>query len=124
MEPSGRLSARLNLYRFLDLAEEWSPLGGRPSLPAFLAYLSLMQDDQTEELDTARLSGENAVALLTVHRAKGLEWDVVFIPAVYQGNFPASSRGHDDPFKHPQMLPYELRLDHHTLPPIHGRDDR
>lgn len=120
MEPSGRLSARLNLYRFLDLAEQWSPLEGRPSLPAFLAYLSLMQDDQTEELDTARLSGENAVALLTVHRAKGLEWDVVFIPAIYQGNFPASSRAHDDPFKHPQMLPYELRLDHHTLPPIHA----
>lgn len=118
MESAARLSARLNLYRFLDLAEEWSPLEGRPSLPAFLGYLGLMQEDQTEELDTARLSGENAVALLTIHRAKGLEWDNVFVPAVYHGNFPGSSRGHDDPYKHPQMLPYHLRLDHHSLPPI------
>jgi superfamily I DNA/RNA helicase len=31
LDEAGRLSARLNLYRFLDLAEEWSPLDGGPS---------------------------------------------------------------------------------------------
>ncbi len=36
MDAAARLSARLNLYRFLDLAEEWSPFEGRPSLDAFL----------------------------------------------------------------------------------------
>ncbi len=118
MPSASRQSARLNLYRFLDLAEEWSPLEGRPSLRAFVDYLMLMVEEQTEELDTARLSGEDAVALLTVHRSKGLEWDVVFIPALYERNFPSSSVVSDDPFKHPYMLPYELRLDRHTLPPI------
>src|SRR6185503_10358730 len=59
-----QLTARLNLYRFLDLAEDWSPLEGRPSLAAFIEYLGLMSEDQNEELDTARLSGENAVTLL------------------------------------------------------------
>ncbi|MFQ5965993.1 MAG: ATP-dependent helicase [Acidimicrobiia bacterium] len=39
MPDAGRLSARLNLYRFLDLAEDWSPLEGRPSLSAFLDHL-------------------------------------------------------------------------------------
>lgn len=120
MPPAARQSARLNLYRFLDLAEEWSPLEGRPSLRAFVDYLTLMVQEQTEELDTARLSGEDAVALLTVHRSKGLEWDAVFIPALYDKNFPSSSGVSDDPFRHPYMLPYELRLDRHTLPPIHA----
>ncbi|MDH3193390.1 MAG: ATP-dependent helicase [Acidimicrobiia bacterium] len=118
MPAAARQSARLNLYRFLDLAEEWSPLEGRPSLRAFVDYLMLMVEEQTEELDTARLSGEDAVALLTVHRSKGLEWDAVFVPALYEKNFPSSSMVSDDPYKHPYMLPYELRLDRHTLPPL------
>lgn len=111
MSEAGRLSARLNLYRFLDLTEEWSPLEGRPSLPAFLHHLAVMEDNPAEELDAARLSGEQAVALLTVHRSKGLEWDVVFIPAVAKGSFPARSGGFENPFTGAQWLPHEWRLD-------------
>jgi DNA helicase-2/ATP-dependent DNA helicase PcrA len=114
-----QLTARLNIYRFLDLTEDWSPLEGRPSLPAFLSYLSLMEQDQTEELDTARLSGEDAVTLLTVHRAKGLEWEVVFVPACYLSNFPTQSRGFDNPYHSGRYLPYEFRLDRQWLPPLH-----
>ncbi|HEX2155094.1 MAG TPA: ATP-dependent DNA helicase [Acidimicrobiia bacterium] len=111
MGPAGRLTARLNLYRFLDLAEEWSPLEGRPSLAAFLAHLDLMEENPADELDAARLSGEDAVALLTVHRAKGLEWDVVFLPAITKGNFPAKSSGFENPYTRSQWLPHEWRLD-------------
>ncbi len=114
LEGARRLSARLNLYRFLDLAEEWSPLEGRPSLDAFLDYLDLLrQDAASEELDTATLSGEDAVSLLTVHRAKGLEWSAVFIPAVCSGTFPSSAHGGlDDPQRYPRSLPASLRIDH------------
>ena len=117
-----QLTARLNLYRFLDLAEDWSPLEGRPSLAAFIEYLALMSEDQNEELDTARLSGENAVTLLTVHRAKGLEWEVVFVPACYEKNFPTQSQGFDNPYgtskTSGKYLPYEFRLDRQWLPPL------
>jgi DNA helicase II / ATP-dependent DNA helicase PcrA len=113
MEVSRRLSTRLNLYRFLDLAEEWSPLEGQPSLEAFLDYLELLEEDgASEELDTATLSGEDAVSLLTVHRAKGLEWSVVFVPAVCRGTFPSHPYGGlDDPDKYSKSIPVELRLD-------------
>jgi DNA helicase-2/ATP-dependent DNA helicase PcrA len=50
-----RLTARLNIYRFLDLAEDWSPLRGRSSLAVFLDYLDAMEDEPAEELDAARL---------------------------------------------------------------------
>ncbi len=116
MGESSRLSARLNLYRFLDLAEQWSPLEGRPSLGAFLDYLQLLAEDQTEELDTARLSGEEAVVLLTVHRAKGLEWPVVFIPAVVHNNFPTSGQTYPDPIGRAEFLPHELRIDRDAAP--------
>ncbi len=105
-----RLTARLNIYRFLDLAEDWSPLRGRSSLTVFLEYLDAMEQEPAEELDAARLSGEDAVTLVTVHRAKGLEWDVVAIPALTEGNFPAGSRMHPDP-KKPSVLPIEYRVD-------------
>lgn len=118
MPEAARLSARLNVHRFLDLAEDWSPLDGRPSLEAFLAYLELMQEEQIEELDTARVSSDDAVTLLTVHRAKGLEWPVVFLPALYHNNFPATARVFEDPFTRPATLPDELRLDREQRPPL------
>ncbi|MDH3463120.1 MAG: ATP-dependent helicase, partial [Acidimicrobiia bacterium] len=111
LPPIPRLTARLNLYRFLDMAEDWSPLQGRSSLPAFLDYLHAMEDEPTEELDAARLSGEEAVTLVTVHRAKGLEWEVVAIPAVTHGNFPGTSQMHPDPDKQASVLPTQFRVD-------------
>lgn len=106
-----RTTARLNLYRLLDLAEEWSPLKGRPSLSAFLEYLEAMEDEPAEELDSAHLSGEEAVTLVTVHRAKGLEWDVVAIPAVTEGSFPVKGGTFPDPVRFAQFLPPEHRID-------------
>ena len=106
-----RTTARLNLYRLLDLAEDWSPLKGRPSLSAFLDYLEAMEDEPAEELDSAHLSGEEAVTLVTVHRAKGLEWDVVAIPAVTDKSFPVKTGTFPDPVRFAQFLPPEHRID-------------
>ncbi len=108
---TARLTARLNLHRLLDLAEDWSPLSGRPSLTAFLDYLDLMEGEPAEELDSAHLSGEDAVTLVTVHRAKGLEWDVVAVPAVFDQNFPTRARQFPNPGKFPEYLPVDFRID-------------
>ncbi len=121
LPPNPSLTARLNLYRFLDLAEEWSPLQGRPSLQAFLGYLNTLDQDATsQELDTARLGDENVVALLTIHRAKGLEWDNVFMPAVVKDTLPSSYRGGDNPHFVAAALPHDLRLDREVLPNLTG----
>ncbi len=116
LPPAAALSGRLNLYRFLDLAEEWSPLEGRPSLEAFLEHLALLGEERTEEPEAARLSGEDAVTIVTVHRAKGLEWEVVFLPSVVDARFPITGRAFDDPFSKPASLPHRLRLDSNALP--------
>lgn len=111
LPPSQRTTARLNLYRLLDLTEDWSPLVGRPSLGAFLDYLEAMEDEPAEELDSAHLSGEDAVTLVTVHRAKGLEWEVVVVPAVTEKSFPGQSQQYPDPLRFAEYLPPEFRID-------------
>ena len=103
------LSARLNVHRFLDFTEHWRPLEGASSLEGFLDHLDLIRSDPAEQLDTARVGGDEAVALMTVHRAKGLEWRAVFVPALYRGNFPASPRSLRDPSRWVSTLPAHLR---------------
>lgn len=125
LDDAAARSARLNLYRFLDLAESWSPLEGRPSLTAFLDYLWLLVDERaSDELDEATTATAEAVTLITAHRAKGLEWDVVFLPALVRGTFPSSSRGRDDPISRVPVLPYEARLDAQYLPALDPADKK
>ncbi len=119
MPGNTRLTVRLNLYRFLDQAESWSPLEGPSDIAGFLDYLDAIMEEPSEELDAARLSGENAVALLTVHKAKGLEWPVVFLPAIYRGNFPSQAvGGYDNPYRKAETVPWDWRLDPPTHTPI------
>ncbi|MBT8212716.1 MAG: ATP-dependent helicase [Acidimicrobiia bacterium] len=110
---TARLTSRLNLYRFLDVAQEWSPLEGRPSLEAFLDYLEqIRQDRGSDELDTARLSSDEAVTISTVHRAKGLEWPVVVLPHLVRKTFPSQVvNGFPNPEKRADRVPFALRLD-------------
>ncbi len=123
-QPAAALSARLNLFRFLDLAEEWSPLEGRPSLEAFLGYLGTLEDEaSSDELDTASAGRSEAVSLLTVHRSKGLEWSTVFIPGLTDPGFPTRARRYDDPYRASTSVPYALRADAAYLPELSGTND-
>lgn len=119
-----RLTVRLNLYRFLDLAESWSPLEGPSNVEGFLDYLDALLEEPSEEVDAARLSDENAVTLVTVHKAKGLEWPVVFVPAVYRSNFPSTAvGGFDNPYRKAETLPWDWRIDPPDHVPLTARMD-
>ncbi|MEN8233820.1 MAG: ATP-dependent DNA helicase [Actinomycetota bacterium] len=121
MDESSALSARLNMYRFLDLVEGWKPVVGRATLGAFLLYLRLLSDESAaKELDTVAISHGPAVSLLTIHRSKGLEWDVVVVPSVVEGGFPSRSRSYPSPVDKAEYLPYSLRLDAESLPDLSG----
>ncbi|KAK5626451.1 hypothetical protein RRF57_002166 [Xylaria bambusicola] len=56
-------------------------------LAKFLSNISLASDKQTDDKDQ---EGKPLVTISTIHAAKGLEWPVVFIPAVYNGSIPHS----------------------------------
>ena len=72
---------------------------GPSSSPATSQTLIEAGDDPpTADLDP----DVDAVAVLTVHKAKGLEFPVVFLPGLVDGRFPARSR------REPLALPIEL----------------
>ena len=63
-------------------------MDGDASLAGLLAYLQA-ESEQGAGLEQAVPSDREAVKLLTVHKAKGLEWEAVFLPALMQGVFPS-----------------------------------
>jgi len=70
-----------NLLRFLDLAEGFTPVEGDPGLRAFVEYLQLL-DESDDDLAEAHLTDADAVKVMTIHQAKGLEFDVVYVPGL------------------------------------------
>ncbi|KAI9151726.1 ATP-dependent DNA helicase srs2 [Paramyrothecium foliicola] len=71
----------------LDQAKENDVLG------RFLANVSLASDAQNNEQGHDKSS---LVTISTIHAAKGLEWPVVFVPAVYTGSIPHSRSEDED----------------------------
>jgi ATP-dependent DNA helicase UvrD/PcrA len=77
----GAGAARANLTNFLGVVAAFAPLEGEASLGAFLAYLDAAEEVE-DTLDLATVVVSDSVKLLTVHKAKGLEFEVVFVPGV------------------------------------------
>jgi DNA helicase-2/ATP-dependent DNA helicase PcrA len=71
-QAQSRLENLKELIRFMHEFE---------TLPSFLEHVSLVMD-----ADTA--NGEDRVSLMTLHAAKGLEFEVVFLPGWEEGLFP------------------------------------
>ena len=88
-----RRARRDNLDLFVKAVAEFQAVDGDVSLPALLAYLTA-EDDQGNGLDVATPTEADSVKLLTVHRAKGLEWDAVFLVGVCETRFPSQPVAH------------------------------
>ncbi len=73
---------------FLALLGDFRGVDGSTDLGSFLAWVR--DCARYDEMPGAELPGPaDAVALLTVHKAKGLEFPVVFVPFLADGVFPA-----------------------------------
>jgi DNA helicase II / ATP-dependent DNA helicase PcrA len=109
-----RSSRRDQLGAFLDAVAAYVDVDGEASLGGLLGYLQA-ELEQGTGLDQAVPSDREAVKLLTVHKAKGLEWEAVFLPALMQGTFP-SDRVTDNWVTNPSVLPADLRGDAASIP--------
>jgi DNA helicase-2/ATP-dependent DNA helicase PcrA len=88
-----------NLFELKVVAEKYSEQGPRDSLLAFLEDVSLVEADINTTED------DDGVTLMTLHSAKGLEFDVVFMTGMEEGLFP-----HSMSFTSPSELEEERRL--------------
>ena len=118
---------RAHLDRFLDEAADFAAEGssrpehvtaaGGSNLSAFLAYLAAAEDEENG-LDAGEVSvTSERVQVLTVHGAKGLEWDVVALPGLVDCVFPAEPRAVNWT-RTRQELPTPLRGDQVDLPAL------
>ncbi|MDJ1136655.1 ATP-dependent helicase [Streptomyces iconiensis] len=107
---------RETLGQFLDIAAGFASLDGEATLLAFLGFLRTAVQYE-KGLDSSLPGGENTVKVLTAHKSKGLEWDVVAVPGLVAKQFP-SEQAQDSWLSQPKVLPYALRGDTATLPEV------
>jgi DNA helicase-2/ATP-dependent DNA helicase PcrA len=120
-------AAKQNLSNFLDHVAAFAPVEGEATLRNFLAYLDAA-DAADETLDSMQPAEHDSVKLMTVHSAKGLEFECVFVPAVAS---PKNAKGEyvysvfpdnraSNPLTSYGELPYDVREDRSHLPRLTG----
>jgi DNA helicase-2/ATP-dependent DNA helicase PcrA len=112
----GWQSGRKNLDRFLDEAARFEKNGG--TLLGFLQWLKIAEDTEgglkPAEVDVR----SDAVQILTIHSAKGAEWDYVAIPGLADKTFPSGGKKSDDWVNNAGSIPVSMRGDCEQLPSI------
>lgn len=93
LEKENTVEARIrieNLKELLTAAEDFTEQNRETSLAAFLDRVALITDMDQQADQKAGRGLADAVTLMTLHNAKGLEFAVVFMTGMEEGLFPHS----------------------------------
>jgi DNA helicase II / ATP-dependent DNA helicase PcrA len=118
------LGARRNLLNLVQHVSSFAPVEGQATLSTLIEYFRTAEEVE-DDLERAQPSEANTVKMLTIHKAKGLEWDVVFVPGLAEHDryassiFPDTSR-QANPATQYGTMPFELRGDAEVLPRYEG----
>jgi DNA helicase-2/ATP-dependent DNA helicase PcrA len=92
---AGSLEAELkikNLRLFFEKIKNFSEIADNDSIQSFSGHLGLLQEVGDNPATAEAELEEDAVNVLTVHKAKGLEFDVVFLVSLIADRFPGRER--------------------------------
>lgn len=106
-----------NLDRFMDEAAKFERLGANAR--EFLEWLDVASDEEGGLKLGAPEVRRDVVQILTVHMAKGGEWDVVAIPGLAKDSFPSvNNKSPENWLSNEKHIPFPLRGDYQELPQI------
>ncbi|WCL62339.1 DNA helicase PcrA [Bacillus subtilis] len=90
-EKSIEAQSRLeNIDEFLSVTKDFEQKSEDKTLVAFLTDLALIADIDQLDQQEEESGGKDAITLMTLHAAKGLEFPVVFLMGLEEGVFPHS----------------------------------
>ena len=111
----GGTHGRRHLDRFMDEAAKFARSGG--SLSAFLQWLDIASEEEGGLKAGSPEVDSSVVQILTIHMAKGAEWDVVAVPGLAHGTFPGANKSDPDNWlTNERHIPFALRGDGELLP--------
>ncbi len=113
--PGAEQAGRANLDRFIDEAARFANDRAGAGVSAFLGYLRAAEQEEYGLKPATLEVLPDRVQVLTVHGAKGLEWDVVAVAGLVADGFPDAAKNHDWATA-PAQLPSPLRGDSQDLP--------
>ncbi|MDQ6748984.1 MAG: ATP-dependent helicase, partial [Candidatus Dormibacteraeota bacterium] len=114
-----RRQAGANIEKFVDMAQGFCEAAGDDgaTLGGFMDHLDAIEESASVSASTQSIppidTGRDAVNLMTVHQAKGLEFGAVICPGLVEDRFPYRSQGEALP------LPTELIVEE-----VSNRDPR
>ncbi len=118
LEAGGIAGGSDNIALLLEAISDYAQSDRYASLSGLVAYLAA-EDFYNEGMSVATPSEAQSVKLLTIHRAKGLEWHSVYVPLTSSTIFP-STRGRGRWTATASALPNSLRGDRDSLPSLGG----
>ena len=109
-----------NLEAFFDALGGYLSSDDHASLGGFLAWLTVAE--WRDSLGPRPEDPEpGTVQLLTIHGSKGLEWDIVSVPRLVEGELPGAAKDGYNGWLSLGALPYEFRGDASELPLLSWR---
>lgn len=109
-----RKNPMAHLNAFAGVVSSYAVSNNRPHLGAFLEWLEFADERERFEVPSANPE-KGVVQVLTIHAAKGLEWDNVCVANLVEGDFPGDGKGGVG-WLSLGRLPYPLRGDRDSLP--------
>jgi len=116
--PIERLQVSANVQKLAELIAAYCDEHADHHLSAYLKHLDATEAAQADEEIAPLDETVNAVHLMTVHQAKGLEFGLVVVPHLVEGRFPASRRSEG------LTLPNELLKEELPAAELHLAEER
>jgi DNA helicase-2/ATP-dependent DNA helicase PcrA len=92
LEASEAARATANVSRFAEMIAEFCETSTDRSLEAYMRHLDLVLLSGEDEESAAAEGLVDAIQVMTIHQAKGLEFEAVFVPGLVEGRLPQSGR--------------------------------